>query len=202
ADERPMKQYDRSYFDKWYRGRARVNSSAEVRRKVTLAVSIAEYFLRGPVRSVLDVGCGEAAWLPHLRALRPKVDYLGLDPSEYVVKRYGASRNIRRASFGELQSLRLRRTFDLIVCSDVLHYVPDPEIRDGVEEIVRLASGIVYFEVLTKEDDIVGDLDGFIRRPAKWYRAQFGNAGLTAAGPYSWLAPVLRAEAAELEVLR
>jgi SAM-dependent methyltransferase len=197
-----MKQYDRSYFDKWYRSRGRVSTSAEVRRKVTMALSVAEYFLRGPVRTVLDVGCGEAAWLPHLRALRPRLDYLGLDPSEYVVKRYGASRNIRRASFGELPALRLQRTFDLVVCSDVLHYVPDAEIAPGVEEIVRLASGVVYFEVLTKEDDVIGDMDGFLKRPAKWYRTRFEKAGLTAAGPYTWLAPPLLAEAAELEVVR
>jgi SAM-dependent methyltransferase len=197
-----MKQYDRRYFDKWYRSGGRVSTSAEVRRKVTMALSIAEYFLRGPVRSVLDVGCGEGAWLPHLRALRPRVDYLGLDPSEYVVQRFGATRNIRRASFGELPSLRLQRTFDLVVCSDVLHYVPDAEIRAGVEEIVRLARGVVYFEVLTKEDDVVGDLDGFLKRPAKWYRTQFEKAGLKAAGPYTWLAPSLLAEAAELEVVR
>jgi SAM-dependent methyltransferase len=197
-----MKQYDRSYFDKWYRGRARVNSSAEVRRKVTMAVAIAEYFLRTPLHSVLDVGCGEGAWLPHLRALRPKVDYLGLDPSEYAVRRFGAARNIRLASFGELPSLRLQRRFDLIVCSDVLHYVPDAEITAGASEIVRLANGVAYLEVLAKEDDVVGDLDGFFRRPARWYRAQFQKAGLTAAGPYTWLAPALVREAAELEIVR
>jgi len=197
-----MKQYDRSYFDKWYRGRARVSAAAEVRRKVTMAVSLAEYFLRAPLRSVLDVGCGEAAWLPHLRALRPKVDYLGFDPSDYVVKRFGTTRHIRRGSFGELPALRLRRTFDLVVCADVLHYVPDQEIRAGVEEIVRVAKGAVYLEVLTKEDDIVGDLDGFLRRPAKWYRARFEEAGLTPAGPYAWLPARLLPDASELELLR
>lgn len=197
-----MKRYDRSYFDKWYRSRGAVSTSAEVRRKVTMAVSIAEYFLRGPVRSVLDVGCGEGAWLPHLRVLRPRISYLGLDPSEYVVERFGAARNIRRASFGELPSLRIGRTFDLVICSDVLHYVPDAEIRAGVAEIARLAGGVVYFEVLTKEDDVIGDLDGFLKRPAKWYRTQFAKAGLTAAGPYTWLAPAILPEAAELEIVR
>ena len=197
-----MKQYDRKYFDKWYRSRGRVSTSAEVRRKVTMALSLAEYFLRRPVKSVLDVGCGEGAWLPHLRALRPRVAYLGLDPSEYAVQRFGASRNIRRASFGELPSLRLDRPFDLVVCSDVLHYVPDAEIGAGVAEIARVAEGVVFLEVLTKEDDVVGDLDGFLKRPAKWYRTQFAKAGLIAAGPYAWLAPALQPEAAELEILR
>ena len=77
------KQYDEAYFRRWYHDRkTRVNSQAEVRRKVVMAVSVAEYFLQRPIRSVLDVGCGEGAWFPHLRALRPKVEYLGFDSSD------------------------------------------------------------------------------------------------------------------------
>ena len=77
------KQYDRAYFDRWYRQRGtKVSSHAEVRRKVSLAISMTEYFIRRRVRSVLDVGCGEGAWRAHLRALRPRVHYLGLDSSE------------------------------------------------------------------------------------------------------------------------
>jgi SAM-dependent methyltransferase len=197
-----LKQYDREYFEKWYRNpRTRVNSAHEVRRKVSLALSTAEYFLRRTIRSVLDVGCGEAAWREHLRELRPRVTYLGLDPSEYVVERFGRARNIRQATFGELPSLRLR-TFDLVVCSDVLHYVPDAEIRPGVAEIARLTEGIAFIEVLTREDEVIGDLEGMIKRPGRWYRNVFANAGLTPAGPYCWLSPELRDLTAELERVR
>jgi SAM-dependent methyltransferase len=197
-----MKRYDQSYFDKWYRGRTRVHDEAHVRQKVSLAVATTEYFIRRPIRSVLDIGCGEGAWLEYLRALRPRIRYLGLDPSEYAVARFGKSRNIRQASLNDLPSLGLRDRHDLVVCSDVLHYVRDQEIRAGIEEIVRLTGGVAFLEVLTKEDDIVGDMEGFLRRPARWYRALFREAGLTAVGPYSWLAPALLVEAAEMEVER
>src|SRR6185369_7322422 len=96
------KRYDQSYFDKWYRGKQRVNAPSEVRRKVHLAIVLTEYFTRRQIRSVLDIGCGEGAWLEHLRALRPGVAYLGLDSSDYVVRRFGRKRNIRQATFGEL----------------------------------------------------------------------------------------------------
>src|SRR6478752_6515210 len=102
------KRYDRAYFDKWYRDE-QVNSPAEVRRKVVLAVAATEYFLQRSIRSVLDVGCGEGQWLTHLRAIRPRVRYAGLDSSPYVVRQYGKARNIRRASFGELPSLQLTK---------------------------------------------------------------------------------------------
>ena len=67
--------------------------------------------------------------------------------------------------------------------------------------MVPLSRGILFLEVLTREDDIVGDVEGLIRRSAKWYHHLFTAAGLTAAAPYIWLAPALRADAAALEVL-
>jgi SAM-dependent methyltransferase len=193
------KQYDKAYFDRWYRGRnTRVSTAAEVRRKVSLAVMTAEYFLRRPIRTVLDVGCGEGAWLGHLRALRPRVAYTGFDSSDYVVSRFGRERNIRKASFGDLPKLRLD-VYDLVVCSDVMHYVPDDEIRAGIATIAEITDGLAFLEVLTKEDDIVGDLEGFHRRPALWYRRLFTGAGMTFVGPYSWLSPAFKDAVAELE---
>lgn len=196
------KTYDRAYFNRWYRSADRVVIPGEVQRKAALAVALAEYFLRRPLRDVLDVGCGEGAWYPHLRKLRPRVKYTGVDPSEYVVRRFGRTRNIRQASFGGLSSLRLDGPYDLVVCSDVLHYVPDAEIRAGVDELVRVAGGVVFIDVLTAEDDIVGDLDGLTQRPAAWYRKLFSASKLVPAGPYAWLSPALRDVVSELERCR
>jgi len=194
------KRYDREYFQRWYHDRfTRVNTHAEVRRKVALAVATTEYFVRRQIRTVLDVGCGEGAWLGHLQAFRPRVQYLGLDSSDYAVKRFGAERNIRQATFGELPSLALG-TFDLVVCSDVLHYVPDNELRAGMTAIAKSCEGIAFMEVLTQEDDVVGDLDAFIHRPAAWYRTVFRKAGFAQVAPYCWRAPALQDALAELEM--
>lgn len=193
------KQYDREYFDRWYRNRStRVSTDREVRRKVSLAVSLAEYFLRRQIRTVLDVGCGEAPWRTHLKALRPRVEYLGYDSSDYVVERFGAERNIRQAKFGDLPSLSLD-VYDLVVCSDVMHYVPDDQLRPGVQAMADACDGVAYLEVLTREDDIVGDLDSFIHRPAAWYRRLFTGAGMTFVGPYTWLSPAFADAVAGLE---
>ena len=194
------KTYDRAYFRRYYHDRrTRVHSHAEVRRKVSMAVALSEYFLRRQLRTVLDIGCGEGAWLSHLRALRPRVAYAGLDSSEYVVERFGKARNIRRASFGELPSLGLL-SYDLVVCSDVMHYVDDDEIRAGIAEIARICTGVAYVEVLTSEDDVMGDLDSFQFRSAAWYRKLFQKAGMKQVGPYCWLSRELVDDAAELEI--
>lgn len=194
------KTYDKAYFDRWYRGRGRVHSPGEVRRKVMLAVTTAEYFLGRTIRSVLDAGCGEGAWLPHLREARPKVSYLGFDPSEYAVERFGDTRNIRRASFDQLTALRLDRRFDLVVCSDVLHYLTEKEILAGFPGLASAAGGVAFIEVLTKEDEIVGDLQGLLRRPADWYRELMSSAGFAQVAPYCWLTPSLAPFAAEMEL--
>jgi len=193
------KRYDREYFRRWYHDRGtRVNTHAEVRRKVALAIATTEYFIRRQVRTVLDVGCGEGAWLGHLQAFRPRVQYTGIDSSEYAVERFGAQRNIQLATFAELPSLDLG-SFDLVVCSDVLHYVPDHEMRAGMKTIADSCDGIAFLEVLTKEDDVIGDLDAFIHRSAAWYRAAFRKAGLQQVGAYCWRSPALRDALAEME---
>lgn len=193
------KQYDKAYFDRWYRGaKTRVSTHAEVRRKISLAVSVTEYFIRRPIRSVLDIGCGEGAWFTHLRALRPRVAYTGLDSSDYAVQRFGAERNIRKASFGDLPKLRLG-VYDLVVCSDVLHYVPEDEIRAGMKAVAEATDGVAFLEVLTREDEVVGDLEAFFRRPAAWYRKLFRSHDLTFVAPYSWVSPAFKDAVAELE---
>jgi len=193
------KRYDQAYFDRWYRGRTRIGPEPEVRRKVSVAVSVTEYFLRRQIRNVIDVGCGEAPWFAHLVALRPKIRYAGVDPSDYVVQQFGASRNVLRGSFGELATLNIRERFDLVVCADVLHYLSDDEICRGFPILVRLIRGAAFLEVLTREDAVVGDTAGLIRRPASWYRQLFAGAGLSQAAPFLWLEPRLASDSAALE---
>ncbi len=168
-----------------------------MRRKVALAVATAEYFLRRPIESVLDVGCGEGAWYPHLRAMRRQARYKGIDSSDYVVERFGTSRNILEGTFDDLR--RVRAAFDLVVCADVLHYIGERELRRGLPHLERLTEGIAFIEVLTAEDDIVGDIEGLIRRPEAWYRKRFAHAGFMQAGPYCWLPRAMQKGAAELE---
>ena len=98
--------------------------------KARLALAVAEYYLDKPVRSALDVGCGEGQWRPALKRLRPGIRYTGIDPSPYAVDRFGRRRHIFASSLGELP--RLAVSYDLIVCSDSLYYVPDDELIIGL----------------------------------------------------------------------
>jgi len=192
------KRYDAAYFQHWYRG-GDIGGSARLARKVALAVSCAEYWLERPIRTVLDIGCGEGAWRAPLRKLRPRAQYLGFDSSDYAVRRFGARRNLHLAAFGDFQWLRPCAPVDLLVCSDVLHYLPDAELRRGLPGLAELCGGVAFLETFAAEDAFEGDHVGFQARPAAWYRRQFRRAGLRAAGSHCWLGPALAAEAAALE---
>ena len=182
------KHYDSAYFHRWYRDpRTRVTSERALERKVRLAVSAAEYMLGRRVRTVLDVGCGEARWFVTLRRMRPGVGYIGVESSEYAVETFGASRNVRQGSFGTLRSLKLRGPFDLIVCADVLQYVATADLALGLLEIRRLLGGVAYIEAYAKEDDMEGDMEGWIFRSAATYRRAIRDAGLTHCGLYCFI---------------
>jgi SAM-dependent methyltransferase len=191
-----MKSYDKAYFDRFYRDPAeRVATAAGLERKVRMAVSVAEFLLARRIRTVLDVGCGEAPWFPILKRLRRDVRYIGVDSSDYVIERYGESRNIRRGDLGALGAMRLPKRIDLIVCADVLQYGETPDVERGLRAIAKLLGGVAYIETFATEDDMVGDRDGWHERTAAEYRRLTREAGLTRCGPYCYV------NAAELDSL-
>lgn len=194
------KQYDRDYFDRWYRSEG-MGDARELARKVAMAVVVAEYHLGRPIRSVLDIGCGEAAWRAPLLKLRPKLEYLGFDSSEYAIRRYGHSRGIGYARFADFEHLRPCPPADLLVCSDVLHYIPTRELDRGLPGLAELTGGVAYLETFCSGDEPDGDRDGYLPRPAAFYRKRLAALGLAQAGSHCWLAPSLAAHAAALETL-
>ncbi|HEY4305813.1 MAG TPA: class I SAM-dependent methyltransferase [Gemmatimonadaceae bacterium] len=196
-----MKSYDRAYFDRWYRDPGdRVSTTQSLRRKVQMAVCVAEYLLGRPIRTVVDVGCGEAPWFPILRSLRKNARYIGIESSEYALERYGEARNIRRGSLGDLPKMRLPRPVDLVVCADVLQYVETREIEQGLKGIHRVLGGVAYIEAFTTDDSMVGDSDHWHDRSAADYRKLFRHVGLVQCGPYCWTNPYRLSGLNELEV--
>lgn len=192
------KQYDRAYFDRWYRDGG-IGGRQRLARKVALAVATAEYHLERPIRTVLDIGCGEGAWRAPLRRLRPGLRYLGFDSSEYAIARYGRSRNLHLAAFGDFAELRPCPPVDLLVCADVLHYLDPRELRRGLPGLAALCGGVAFLETFTGADGIEGDLHGFKRRGAGFYRDRLGAVGFHAVGSHCWLSPALADAAAALE---
>jgi SAM-dependent methyltransferase len=192
------KTYDRSYFDRWYRDPAQaVILGGHLARRVRLAVAAAEYVLERDVESVLDIGCGEAPWRVLLRKLRPKARYVGIDPSPYVVARYGKTRGVVQGGVGDLGSATLSRGLlakgapppvDQIVCEDVHPNVDTPDLTKGLKVIGRwVGGGLAFLEFFTKDDDTEGDTEDFRKRPRATYARLLRAAGLTHLGLHCYV---------------
>ena len=193
------KQYDRAYFDRWYRA-GDIGGPARLARKVALAVATAEYHLERPLRTVLDIGAGEGAWRAPLLKLRPKAQYLGFDASAYAVSRFGRARNLHHARFADFEMLRPWPPVDLLVCSDVLHYLDTRELDRGLPGLADLCGGVAFLETFTREDGPDGDNVDFKRRSARFYRERLSAAGFRQLGSHCWLPPALADAATSLEV--
>ena len=197
-NNRPASDYDKAYFDKWYRQpEHRVSTPAKTVRKALLALAVAEYYLERPIRSVLDVGCGEGQWQPVLNKLRPRLRYTGVDPSPYAFHRFGKRRNILQGSLGNLPDLD--DSYDLIVCSDSLYYIPDGELVMGLQILASRLAGIAFLEAYPHEAGLRGDTSGMHPRSAAFYRKIFRQSGLLPCGSHCYAGPLLHGSVTELE---
>lgn len=194
------KSYDRAYFERWYRsGTGTVASRGALLREVHLAVALTEQVLARPLRSVLDVGAGEGRWCPVLGRLRPRARYLGIEPSEWAVQRWGRRRNLHPGRWETLDQLDLPGPFDLVVATDMLHYLPTPALRRGLSAVAPMVRGVLWCPAFTVDDHFEGDTRGFQRRSAATYRRCFAAVDLHPIGMHAWSSGAMREELARLE---
>lgn len=193
-------RYDKAYFDKWYRHpQHRVKSASELRRQVEFVVRQAEWVLGGPIRTMLDVGCGEGQWYPAVRRIRAGVVYDGVDPSEYAVARFGARRRLQRGGIEDLDRLALRTQYDLVVCCGMLNYLPPAVLRRGLVQVAHRTGGLAYLELFTSADTFEGDTSWPRPRSTSWYRSAIQRAGLRSVGLHGYVPVSQLARVAALE---
>lgn len=198
----PAKQYDRAYFDKWYRHpQHRVKSPAELARQVAFVLGTAEFVLGHPVRSVLDVGCGEGQWRAALRRHRPRVHYDGVDPSQYAVERFGTKRGLQLGGIEDLDTLPLRDGYDLVVCCGMLNYLEPQALARGLVQVARRTAGVAYLELFTRDDEFEGDTSWPTPKPTAWYRQVMRKAGLWPIGMQCYVTTEAKARVSALERL-
>lgn len=178
--KRVRRSFDRAFFHRYYHapGTA-VVSSDDVLKRARFVTSYLDH-LQLDVQRVLDAGCGTGLWKRALRRIDSDVEYVGIDPSEYLCKRYGWTQS-------GIETFTSRRKFDLVVCQDVLQYVDDAAVTRSFEAIARVCRGALYFDVPTRDDIDDGLLDmrrtdRAVRvRSAAWYRKRlmkdFVNVG-------------------------
>jgi SAM-dependent methyltransferase len=189
------KQYDERYFDKWYRdSRHRVIERASLERRAAWVVATAEYVLGRPIRTVLDVACGEGHWAPVLKRLRPRASYTGVDPSPYVLQRFGKRRNIIAGHVESLDALGLARKADLVLCCAALNYLEPLAVRRGLRQIAKHTGGIAHVELFARGDPVEGDFRGWRWYSRAWVRSALHKAGLVPVGLHCYVRRARRRE--------
>jgi SAM-dependent methyltransferase len=194
-----VKHYDEAYYTRWYGRRGSVITDHFRAPGARLALAAAVLVLARVVRWFLVVGWGVGVGRAPFRRPRPGLSYQGVDRSEYVVRRFGRRRNIRLGTLETVGRLGLGRSFDLVVCSDVLQYVPTAELRRGLVALRRLASGVLWLDAYTADDDFIGDREGWQRRSERAWRRIFSEAGLVSCGLNCWVPRRLEGRLSALE---
>jgi 2-polyprenyl-3-methyl-5-hydroxy-6-metoxy-1,4-benzoquinol methylase len=173
-------RFDREYYRRYYfDARTAVASRAEMRARARLIAAMTQH-AGLPVRRILEAGCGTGLLARALRTLLPRAQYVGLEASAYLCRRYGW-----RA--GRIEEYRAREPYDLVICYDVLQYLERRAAARALANFARLCRGVLYFSALTRYD-LAHNADPertdaqVHLRSARWYRQRlrrdFSEAGL------------------------
>jgi SAM-dependent methyltransferase len=161
-------RFDERYYARFYSGADRAHSYREVAALAAGVCGMAEW-LGLDLRAVLDVGAGPGFFGRWLRRHRPAVRYRSIDVSPYACARYGHERR-------DITTWCARERFDLVVCHGVLQYLDAPGAGRAIEHLGAMCRGLLYLEVVAREDLAVVDPSGtdldVHARPGAWYRAR------------------------------
>ena len=160
--------FDHDYYRRYYYDpRTAVTSRQELRARARLIAAFTAH-IGLPVRTVLDAGCGTGMLRAPLKRLLPKAEYIGLETSEYLCRRYGWQS-------GHLEDYRPEEPFDLVICYDVLQYLDARGAARALANFARTCRGVLYFSALTRRDwrsncDRTRTDSAVHLRPGSWYR--------------------------------
>ncbi len=160
--------FDHDYYRRYYYDpRTAVTSRQEMRARARLIAAFTAH-IGLPVRTVLDAGCGTGMLRAPLKRLLPKAEYIGLETSEYLCRRYGWQS-------GHLEDYRPEEPFDLVICYDVLQYLDARGAARALANFARTCRGVLYFSALTRRDwrsncDRTRTDSAVHLRPGSWYR--------------------------------
>jgi 2-polyprenyl-3-methyl-5-hydroxy-6-metoxy-1,4-benzoquinol methylase len=107
--------------------------------------------------SILDVGCGEGFTLERLRKAKIGKQLEGVDYLDLAIKLGKKEHPQLTLKKGSIYDLKYKaNSFDVVICSEVLEHVDDPE--KGFEELVRVSKKYVVLSVPNEPFFMLGNL--------------------------------------------
>ncbi|MFT3777818.1 MAG: class I SAM-dependent methyltransferase [Ottowia sp.] len=165
--------FDEAYYQRYYFDRkTKVADPQHVQRLGAFVCAYLQY-LRVPVRSVLDVGCGIGLWQGIVARHFPQARYHGVELSDYLCARYGWAR-------GSVVDYPATQRFDLVICQGVLPYLSPPDLKRALDNLGALSQGALYLEAVAREDYERDIIDEDLTDPRLFrHRAEVYRRGLS-----------------------
>lgn len=165
------------YYRRYYENRSTaVITPAQQRAEVRFVLGFCAH-IGVEVRRFADVGSGTGWWAKEFARQYPRCREIETyDASADAARMYGH----RRVPVEQLGG----RPADLVVCRDVLRYVPDAAATEAIQRLAGKCRGVLYLHVVTREDEVdeeASDMTGYFRS-ARWYLKRLDAAGFTNAG--------------------
>ncbi|HEX2721568.1 MAG TPA: methyltransferase domain-containing protein [Gemmatimonadaceae bacterium] len=169
--------FDREYYERYYRCAETAVLTPEMQRnEVAFVISFCRH-IEMPIERFCDVGAGTGWWARELERQYPSCGVIEtFDASRAACEVYG-HRNV------DVRNLK-GPSADLVVCRDVLRYVPESGISRAITRLAAKCRGVLYLHVITSDDDIdeeASDMKGWFRTVA-WYRRALKAAGFRDCG--------------------
>lgn len=111
----------------------------------------------------LDVGCGRAEIVKHLRTKR--VEAFGVDFVPELVDEWISTADITALPFED-------RSFDFVGCFDVVEHLPEEQVDAALDELIRVTDRVLFITTNDKRSHL-GDLELHLtRKPVEWWQAK------------------------------
>lgn len=106
-------------------------------------------FIPADAKSLIDIGCGNGAFISFAETARPDIDMLGVDPSGSAIRQKWCRSDVIQ---GEATKLPFGdRSFDVVCSMAVLEHIPDSGIGNSLAEIMRLSRKYILLNLPYRE---------------------------------------------------
>lgn len=146
--------------------------------------SVACEAVRYEPRSVLDVGCGSGHLLRAVadRSALP-LELTGVDYSSGAVRRAATVVPEAELAVADLRSFTPGRTFDLVLCTEVLEHVDDSEgARAALSRFVRPGGAVIVTVPDGEQDDWQGHVNFWSLEEFRAFLAPLGDVAVERLG--------------------
>jgi SAM-dependent methyltransferase len=173
----PKYHFNAAYYKRFYESSATAVVDARLQQdEVRFVIAFCRY-IELEVKRFADVGAGTGWWAREFAKqyrICPVIETFDASPDACEI--YG-HKNVSIQHLAGVAS-------DLVVCRDVLRYVPDTQIDKAIARLAKKCRGVLYLHVITSDDEIdedASDMAGTFRTTA-FYRRRLKAAGFRDCG--------------------